>query len=355
MASLRRKPNSQYWIACFTLPNGQRAQRSTKSTNRKLAQRLAEEYEAAARTRKTEAQVRRVLSDLHRMSSGSTLSSASAREFLDQWATSRIGTVSRATHIAYEAVGREFCQLLGNRADQPLLYVEKADIAAFRDRMATTRAATTANNRLKILRVALQQAWRDGILDDNPAAKVPLLKAPPSDTRRRPFTLKELQSLIRAADREWKGAILFGVYSGQRLGDIVRLRWSNIDLETGTLALTTRKTQRRQILPLAKPLLHWLDQQQQSRRTGEDPLLPALCSELEKTGRVNSLSNQFFDLLASIGLVPARSHTRKATGSGRDGRRTPSELSFHSLRHTATMLVSVRPSFRSLLDTIPRR
>lgn len=339
MASLRRKPNSQYWIACFTLANGQRAQRSTKATNRKLAQKLADEYEAAARTRQTEAQVRRVLSDLHRMTSGSALSSASVREYLDHWIKSKSGTVSGSTQIAYEATAKDFCEFLGGRADLQLLYLEKADIAGFRNRTASSRAAATANIRLKILRVALQQAWRDGILDDNPAAKVPLLKVPISDTARRPFTLKELQSLIRAADGEWKGLILFGVYTGQRLGDIVRLRWSNIDFNTGTLAFTTRKTHRRQILPLAKPLRQWLNQRPKSIAPGEHPIFPSLSSHLEKTGRVGPLSNQFFDLMASIGLVPARSHRKRVDGAGRNGRRTSSGLSFHSLRHTATSLM----------------
>jgi len=339
MASLRQKPNSQYWFACFSLPNGERAQRSTKTTNRKLAQKLADEYEAAARTRRTEAQVRRVLSDLHRISSGSALGSTSVREFFDQWVKAKGGTVAGSTHLAYEAVAKEFCEFLGSRADHQLLYVEKADIAGFRDRMATSRAATTANHRLKVLRVAFQQAWRDGIIDDNPAAKVPLLKVAVQADARRAFTQAELQSLIRAADGEWKGVILFGLYTGQRLGDIVRLRWSNIDLETVTLAFTTQKTRRRQILPISRPLREWLARSAQHGSESESAVFPKLNSHVEKAGRVAVLSNQFFDLMARVGIVPARSHQKTAAGSGRDGRRSSSAVSFHSLRHTATSLM----------------
>jgi integrase len=339
MASLRRKPNSQYWFACFTLPNGQRAQRSTKTTNRKLALKLAEEYEAASRTRMTEVQVRRVLSDLHRMHSGAALNSTSTREFLDQWMRSKGGTVSAGTRVTYEAVVRDFCAFLGSRAEAELLYLTKADIAAFRDKVASTRAASTANKQLKILRVALQQAWRDGVLDDNPAAKVPLLKGPLEQVTRRPFRLEELQRLLRAADGDWKGVILFGVYTGQRLGDLARLRWSNLDLEQGTLAFTTRKTHRRQILPLARPLLAWLEPLAETGVVRDGPIFPALSSAVEKSGRVGTLSNRFSDLMASAGIVQARSHRRKVDGAGRDGRRTAGALSFHSLRHTATSLM----------------
>ena len=48
MASLRRFPRSPYWFACFTLPDGRRTQQSTKSTDRKEAQRIANKFEDAA-------------------------------------------------------------------------------------------------------------------------------------------------------------------------------------------------------------------------------------------------------------------------------------------------------------------
>lgn len=338
MASLRRKPNSKYWIACFTLSNGTRAQRSTKSTKRKLAQKLADDYEAAARSRMTEAQVRRVLSDLHRMNSGSTMGSATVRSYLDQWVKAKIGSISQATKAAYESAARDFCEFLADRADMQMLYLSKTDIAAFRDHIASTRSPATANNRLKILRVALQQAWRDGFIDDNPAAKVPVLRASSEGTPRRAFTLEELKTLIQAATGEWKGIILFGIYTGQRIGDIIRLKWENVDLETNSLALTTRKTGRRQILPLAAALRQWIDRQNQ--KTGKAFIFAGLAAQVETTGRVASLSNGFYDLMASAGMVSERSHHRKKVdATGRAGRRAQSELSFHCLRHTATSLM----------------
>ena len=43
--------------------------------------------------------------------------------------------------------------------------------------------------------------------------------------------------------------------------------------------------------------------------------------------------------MASAGLVSSRSHQKKTDGLGRDGRRSQNDLSFHSLRHTATSLM----------------
>jgi len=53
--------------------------------------------------------------------------------------------------------------------------------------------------------------------------------------------------------------ILFGLYTGQRLGDIASLRWNNLDLVRGELRLSTRKTDKTLVLPLAAPLRKHLE------------------------------------------------------------------------------------------------
>ena len=63
---------------------------------------------------------------------------------------------------------------------------------------------------------------------------------------------------MELADEEWRGMILFGLYTGQRLGDIATLTKQNLDLESKEVRLTTGKTGRRQILPLAGPLLKFV-------------------------------------------------------------------------------------------------
>jgi hypothetical protein len=53
MASVWRHPLSKYWTACFRDLAGKQRRITTKETDRKRAQRLAEEYEAAVRTKRT--------------------------------------------------------------------------------------------------------------------------------------------------------------------------------------------------------------------------------------------------------------------------------------------------------------
>jgi integrase len=49
------------------------------------------------------------------------------------------------------------------------------------------------------------------------------------------------------------------------------------------------------------------------------------------------LSNQFYDLMSSSGLVSKRDHRSK--GKGRGSRQIQSTITFHSLRYTATSLL----------------
>src|SRR5476651_2398371 len=90
----------------------------------------------------------------------------------------------------------------------------------------------------------------------NPAAKFDTFRRRETDrAERRPFTVKELTNILANASGEWKGIILFGLYTGQRLKDFARRTWQNIDTEHDELRFVTAKTGRRMSLPLASPLL----------------------------------------------------------------------------------------------------
>src|SRR4029077_19420245 len=57
---------------------------------------------------------------------------------------------------------------------------------------------------------------------------------------------------------EWRGLVLFGLYLGQRLGDLAKLTWRAVDLDSGEIAFTAPKTGRRIVLPLVQPLSDYL-------------------------------------------------------------------------------------------------
>jgi integrase len=60
---------------------------------------------------------------------------------------------------------------------------------------------------------------------------------------------------------------------------------------------------------------------------------------VENSGRTNTLSRQFRELLADAGLATPKAHRTTEAAPGRDGPRELSQISFHSLRHSATSLM----------------
>ena len=115
------------------------------------------------------------------------------------------------------------------------------------------------------------------------------------------------------------------------------LTWAQIDLERDEIALTTRKTGKSLLIPIAAPLREHL----LSLPSGDNPRSPVHPRAFEivtaQDGRVGTLSNQFSDLLVAAGLRGPQPH--RSRGIGREGKRTGLDLSFHSLRHTAVSLL----------------
>jgi integrase len=133
--------------------------------------------------------------------------------------------------------------------------------------------------------------------------------------------------------------ILFGLYTGQRLGDLASLTWQNLDLHREELRLVTGKTGRRQIIPLATPLLKHIETLPAGDKP-DAPLFPRIYETAQRHKHAGNLSNEFFNILVAAGLATKKSHHADPDKKkGRSAKREQNEVSFHSLRHTATSLL----------------
>jgi hypothetical protein len=72
-------------LAKFYRAKGRQRRISTKERDRKKAQRLADEYEKASRTKRTLRQAQAVLDRLHEELSGERVVRTSMRQYLDDW------------------------------------------------------------------------------------------------------------------------------------------------------------------------------------------------------------------------------------------------------------------------------
>jgi integrase len=347
MPSIHRQPGRPYWFCAYSIFDPpahklKRVFRSTKTSDRKQALEICRTWhKAALKARNGKLSVdaaREVIaqgvSDVFTHANLESLPSDSIKSWLETWLQAKAIEAEESTHARYTRVIERFTGFLGEaKSKRDLATLHASDIARFRDREAKERARATANLGVKVLRVCLGEAVRQDLLATNPAARVKLLKSS-TETKRRAFTLSEIKRILKACsdDAEWRGLVLFGLYLGQRLGDLARLTWRAVNLETGEIAFTAKKTGRRIVLPLVQPLSDYL-----ASIPGSDNPDAFIFPRAAAHKRTSRLSNQFREILVDAGLVEPREYKR--TTKGRATAREASEISFHSLRHSAVTLL----------------
>jgi len=334
MPSIWKRPESKYYYCCYTDHTGKQRKCSSKTTIRREAMKMAESLEEGYRRKIAGMQARRLISGMYEEIHGQALMNHTAGDFLRNWSEGKRHEVAASTYERYRVVIGRFIEFLGDKAEQDLAFIGSEDVKAFRDHIADGLSNKTANNYLKVLRGALNEAVAMELATDNPATRVKVLSV--GDGERRSFNMSEIGKLLEVADPEWRGMIIFGLYTGQRLGDIAKLTWAHVDMENDLLSLTTGKTKRRVVIPLADSVKAYLAETEAQGNSGA-PLFPRAFNTAVTQKRVGTLSNQFYKIMVRAELAPKRStHAQK---DGRSGKRQSNPLSFHCLRHTATSML----------------
>jgi integrase len=328
-------PKSPFWIACF---NGvgsdgrvRRFKRSTKTTDRKLAQKMAGEWEAleklAGEKRLTESQCRKVIAQMYERTVGEPLHFKTAREYLTEWVESKRNETELRAWLKYDQIVTGFLAHIGVKADRLLREIAPADIRSYRDALKRKGLASpTVNHAVKILRMPFKAAHDAGYIDINPNTKntVRPVKDEARNVEKDVFTREQLSELLKAAPSEdWTGAILCGYYTGLRLRDIADLQWSALDLGGRIIKVTTRKTGKTVTVPIHPQFAAWFDKQ--TRGIGKAPVFLTLAG---KAGGGKSGLSMAFRRIMERAKIKGRL-LREANGVGR----SQSSLSFHSLRH----------------------
>jgi integrase len=327
-----------HWFCFYSDEQGNRKCKTTKTANRKEADTICAAFQRAANkgknNRLTESTARKLVEEVVAEimeSAGTPLKRYSVREWFNSWINGADGALAEETHTRYNGVKDNFLTFLNEKADASILSIRGDDIQRYRDSLTIRLTSGTVNLHLKVLRVGFGKAVRANIIDANPASLVENLNNRKRH-HRRAFTMAELKKLLATADDDWKLMIIGGLYTGLRLNDLANLTWQNIDLQNSELNIGTGKDEKFLNFPLAKPFLKLLED-----RAGDDPKAPIFPPLLNK--KSHWLSNQFYDLMASVGLVKERTHQAGEEKKGRSSRRQQSEITFHALRHTATSLL----------------
>ena len=157
MASLRGLSNSPFWIACFTLPDGRRTNRSTGAKDKRQAQRIATQYEDTARGarqgRFIEARARKAIAHIFAIANKDTLASSTTGDFIASWLKHKELEAGASTHVRYEAIMEDLREFLGARTKLDIAHLTVKEITQFRDALARRLMPGSVNVSLKLSRL----------------------------------------------------------------------------------------------------------------------------------------------------------------------------------------------------------
>lgn len=226
--------------------------------------------------------------------------------------------------------------------------ITPARIAEYRNELLATpkqrgggkRSGADVNRTIAALSSAMTHAVKElGWIERNPCERV--TKQKEAGGRIRFLSDEELPVLldaVRASPHpDLLPAVLLALTTGARKGEILGLRWSQIDFKKRTITLEQGETKNDapRKLPLSGDVIEILTARNKVRKIDDDRVFPPAddCKELE-------LREPW-----KLALVQAGIDVRQATRSGRTKKDAPavmtSDFRWHDLRHTAASYLTM--------------
>jgi len=184
-------------------------------------------------------------------------------------------------------------------------------------------APKTINDYMGVLKTMCFYAIRKKYLAENPIMEV---KPYTVDQRRREYTPDEIRRILAAADRIEQGArnntvlqkharsiVLLLLYTGMRLGELINLKWDNIQNDRIVLRRTETKQRKEKVIPLT-------------------PGLSAILGHLRAKNGAYVIPRKTTAHITSSGSTISILHKFRKYSEIED-------FDFHSLRHTAASIM----------------
>ncbi len=251
--SLNKDSKSPYWFATWRTASGRQVRRSTKVPH--AGGFYAGEHLTKAQAEKRAMRVGFQLATQEQAHQNNT----TVRELFDTMLSGKLGLVSAATYYNARTDYNQFCAWLGKRANEPARLITKADIKSW----IMARRAEVRHKTVKKALCAISSAFKWAVDSEIMLANPCLGCKIPPDTKtektvKEAFTIEEIRLLIDKLPAEWSSAVrcCIGTY-GQRLGDILSLRWEQFDFSARTVTIVTGKTARHLTQPMSEDFYQW--------------------------------------------------------------------------------------------------
>lgn len=157
------------------------------------------------------------------------------KEFLTEWQADLAGVVKPRTAESYVYICTSY--LIPHLGRHALETLNQRDVRQMMDAMrAAGLSATTTNYARNVLRAALNEAQRRDLIHRNVAALTRPVNGPAKEARS--LSTKEAQRLLDAVrGTRWESLFTLAVTLGLRSGELLGLRWQDVDLDAATLTV----------------------------------------------------------------------------------------------------------------------
>lgn len=124
-------------------------------------------------------------------------------------------------------------------------------------------SARTADTYCQTFRTMLNEAVREGLMENNPWNKLETIeKIKKPESKREYLTIDEIRSMITTdcPNELVKRAYLFSCFTGLRISDVRNLKWDNVYNENGQtyVSVVMKKTTKPLYIPLSRQALKWM-------------------------------------------------------------------------------------------------
>jgi len=112
-----------------------------------------------------------------------------------------------------------------------------------------TISPATTNRSIALLKTLFSKAVEWGRIETNPASRVKKLKEAPG--RERILTKDEAGRLIAAASPDIQAVLIVALGTGMRRGEILALKWTDLDFVRGVITITSSKSGKGRKVPMS--------------------------------------------------------------------------------------------------------
>ena len=236
--TLYKPSRSVNWYVSFSDTEGNRKQKSTGKSTKREALKVLTEFQTLLKEK-----------------SKPILLSKQIEQFLEYAKSNYSGK----TFVAYKATLKRFQPIC---EDVALSKITARHWDTYRIKRLEKVTPTSVNIELRALKSVFNTIVRWGSLERSPFNKQPFATVPESSPVF--FTKEDFQKLLNVIKQSWlKEAVVFTVLTGLRRGELINLRWQDVDLQRCIFTVQSNPTfktkqGKKRTLPLNETAFHLL-------------------------------------------------------------------------------------------------